>query len=473
MAGFTLNELPRTFVDACYLTARLGYKFVWIDALCILQDSREDWAVESLKMGDVFQGAQVVLAAHSARDASKGFLERTLRLPTTVSLPTKPALALRLRQNFETDVARSHLSRRGWVMQERLLATRTLHFTEGHIFLESPRDIWAEGDLTTPEVRYRSPNLIYGRIVQEASRFLHPAAFPNTTASPEPGQRDQWANLIEWYSTCELTREEDKLIAISGIANVIRRNRGGLYYAGLWSDSFHAGLLWLRQAEELTFPDKWRAPSWSWASIDGPLQYLREGQAAIQPACQIVALDNEAFESPGCQNWVDPSSGSEPLAEWHQNPAYVTIDTETVDITEWLKEDNPRNRKALWLWPRSNTNSQTDLSMLMPDLQYPVPVFPILRHRQGVRGRYDRPLDGTFGWVALDNHKSRGEGEGDVENTLRNWDREVLFVRIARKASHIALGLVLALCNKGYVRIGFGQLDEERFCWESSRVKIA
>lgn len=478
MGGFAISDLPRTFAEACYLTSFLGLKHLWIDALCIIQDSHDDWATESLKMGDVFHGAHVVLAAHSARDSSQGFLASTLQPPTrVVRLPTKPVISLRLRGNFETDVARSHLSQRGWVMQERLLATRTLHFAEGHIFLESPQDIWAEGDLDAPGVRYKPPSSVDD--IKEASRLLYSNALSGMATSSESKQRDPWATLVEWYSACDLTREEDKLVAIHGIATLIQRTRDCLYFSGLWSDSFHTGLLWLRRAEEFTFPKKRRAPSWSWASVEGPLQYYCDGGSSLQPAYAGIAPSSDGstpgvLDSPISQL---SASGFGPVARWLQSSRHLIITTGTVDIAESLRRHNPRKKKALWLWPRSKAEPPADWSKVMPNLQYPVPVFPILENAESAttwtasrptrpgRAR-PRPPDKILGWVTLDSYVLRGEGEGDIEKILGDWMGRVVFARIARREDGMVLGLVLASANGlEYTRIGFGQLCENKFDW--------
>jgi len=470
MVWFPASKLPQTFVDACFVTACLGFRYLWIDALCILQDVPEDWDVESLKMGDVFQAAQVVIAAHGAHDAAEGFLEKALRLreEDEATLLTEPVVSLRLRPNFDADVVRSHLSMRGWVMQERMLATRTLHFAQGHIYLESPRGVWIEGDSEASALFYGgAQHFSDGKTMTGAvNQLLHPDTFPRTAAAPEilglgsDNLSTQWASLIQLYSSCGLTKEEDKLIAISGIANAIHRIIGGFHFAGLWSHCLTRGLLWIRQSEQLTFPARRRAPSWSWASVDGPVQYPAEAHSDKCVAeCSVFVQD-------------DPFATIATVSHWLQNPPSITLQGHMVNLGPYLHNgSNPCHNMPVWLSPHSRSNQQHHTygwSLPIPTLQHPVLRFGVVNERAA---HIDRD-EVIIGWFSLDNHTRRGEGETEVEETLRTWDENVLFAQVVQHADGMSLGILLAPCKGKYVRIGTGQLRYIRFEWEVKEVEI-
>jgi len=112
--GFDIASFPQTFQDAVFVTRHLGMQYLWIDALCILQDSKNDWKIESLKMGDVYQCAEVVLAAHCAGDDSEGLLQASLAPSDAVQFCTVPTVFASVRSNYDADVTNSQLSRRGW-----------------------------------------------------------------------------------------------------------------------------------------------------------------------------------------------------------------------------------------------------------------------------------------------------------------------------------------------------------------------
>ena len=147
--GLPIAQLPRTFQDAVWLSQRLGIWYIWIDALCIIQDDPDDWLRESEKMGSIFQHAAVTIAAHCASDDSEGFLAKSLSRPTTI--PCGDFLALSKLPDHGRDITNSRLSRRGWVLQERIMSSRTIHFTQGQIFFEDKIEHCRRAQYVGPE----------------------------------------------------------------------------------------------------------------------------------------------------------------------------------------------------------------------------------------------------------------------------------------------------------------------------------
>ncbi|PSN70821.1 HET-domain-containing protein, partial [Corynespora cassiicola Philippines] len=109
--GIPLNTLPPTFRDAIIVTRKLGYRYLWIDSLCIVQDDPSDWKEESGKMVEIYQNAALVLAAETARNAQGGFIEGT-------GASVQPE---------------GHLETRAWTLQERALASRVLHYNRDRL----------------------------------------------------------------------------------------------------------------------------------------------------------------------------------------------------------------------------------------------------------------------------------------------------------------------------------------------------
>jgi len=79
-----LNGLPKTFKDAIDIARNLGCRFVWIDSLCILQNSVEDWRSQAAVMGEIYQGSVCNLAATAARDGHDGMLMHVQRNPAYI-----------------------------------------------------------------------------------------------------------------------------------------------------------------------------------------------------------------------------------------------------------------------------------------------------------------------------------------------------------------------------------------------------
>ena len=75
------ERLPRTIKDAITITRDLGIQFLWVDALCIVQDSLdgEDWQRESAKMGSIYGNAYVTIAAEISENCTDGFLNERNR----------------------------------------------------------------------------------------------------------------------------------------------------------------------------------------------------------------------------------------------------------------------------------------------------------------------------------------------------------------------------------------------------------
>ncbi|KAF2502207.1 hypothetical protein BU16DRAFT_554280 [Lophium mytilinum] len=66
----------------------------------------------------------------------------------------------------------------------------------------------------------------------------------------------------------------DRLIALSGIAVNVSKVMGDYYLAGLWLTDIKASLAWEPRGPGCGWlPDHYRAPSWSWASVEGPIKY--------------------------------------------------------------------------------------------------------------------------------------------------------------------------------------------------------
>ena len=129
-------NLPKTFQDTFVITQSLGFSYIWIDSLCIVQDSKDDWARESQLMGMIHAGSSCTIAATGSVNSNGGcFQNREIRDLVDCTIPVgNGSSALRLcmceflETSFENQVNNSPLNARGWVFQQRLLPTRILHF---------------------------------------------------------------------------------------------------------------------------------------------------------------------------------------------------------------------------------------------------------------------------------------------------------------------------------------------------------
>lgn len=136
------DALSRTFVDSFTVARFLGINYIWIDSLCIIQDSKSDWLQESVRMCHVYSNSILNIAASKAKDGSEGFLshrtpeDRHLFFDIQELRNGDRNRAYCMYDPFLELVGSCPLGKRGWVLQERILAPRTVHFMAGHIFWE-------------------------------------------------------------------------------------------------------------------------------------------------------------------------------------------------------------------------------------------------------------------------------------------------------------------------------------------------
>lgn len=268
----------------------LRISYLWIDALCIIQDSHEDWEMESSQMADIFAFAYIHIAALASADAQSG-LFRT-RCPTSIN-------AMSLQVNVKGEMPETYcavldhshemesapLARRGWIFQEQTLSTRTLFFgrrflswecLECHLSEAYPTGVpWEKAQNLSTRLKFRhfSPKSAFGRMLATVSDYH--LSSENTHSLPthqEPDYRKHmWDGIVERYSRCELSRAEDKLVALTGIVQRFGRVFKDECFAGMWRKELPSSLLWSVPGDGVR-PHQYRAPSWSWASVDGPVR---------------------------------------------------------------------------------------------------------------------------------------------------------------------------------------------------------
>ncbi|TGO55041.1 hypothetical protein BOTNAR_0253g00190 [Botryotinia narcissicola] len=257
MEEIPLNILPKTFIDAMNITQKLGVNFLWIDSLCIIQNDDDDWQKEAALMSSVYGGSVITIAASSARDSTEGCFLKPPNFSGGVRARITDDGHQRV-QNFltmheyEISTLRSHLGTRAWALQEKALPPRTIHLGHRGAFWECRSLIASEFFPDGFTESYVAP-LVFRRRDSERSW--------------------QWPQIVELYSAANLTYGKDKLPALSGIAKLLFDENGDQYLAGIWRIKIEEQLCWALARSKASKRPLWRAPSWSWASINGGVRW--------------------------------------------------------------------------------------------------------------------------------------------------------------------------------------------------------
>lgn len=238
-----MDNLPCTFKDALHVARRLEIRFIWIDSLCILQDSVEDWLQESSLMGKIYECSYCNIAAAAAAEGSgRLYADRDTDFmsPFKIDIIWKGhqrSYYCLIRGFWHIGVTKALLNRRGWVLQERLLSPRTLSFNS-QLF-------WECRELKACEAApngFRKCMDLSPDDVDDDSE-LCPKSWSIEIAGLE-NKYQLWTRVVEQFTVSGLTKHEDKLIALSGVAQRMQPFLDDNYVAGLWENNLLFDLLW-------------------------------------------------------------------------------------------------------------------------------------------------------------------------------------------------------------------------------------
>ncbi|RFN43502.1 heterokaryon incompatibility protein [Fusarium flagelliforme] len=302
-----LSPEAKVFREAIWITRCLGYRYLWIDALCINQDDDDEKSAEISRMDQIFSGAEANLSAASASSGADGMIfnrkhslyelflcEWKTGAPGRVHggkfQEKKDYLVVKVpRENIDKEP----VNKRAWVFQERILAPRVIHFCRNSIHRECIREY-------TEELLDYSPWVT----VQQgfSSPHINDAPYDSKEGfnGIKPEKKDwcyRFRILLQRYSPTLLTFPQDRLASFAGIAKRISIN-GGLdedeYFAGLWEPDLPRALLWHARnhfGERKWDPERigYISPSWSWAGCEAPMiLYGREHLYSWENLVEVI-----------------------------------------------------------------------------------------------------------------------------------------------------------------------------------------
>ncbi|KAH8886048.1 HET-domain-containing protein [Thozetella sp. PMI_491] len=299
--GYPFSSLPRLFQDSITVSRDLGIGYIWIDSLCIFQDTddKSDWEREASLMQLVYSHSFCNISAAQCKGSletmfyprdcailpppviniqlsdkiqdqityederrDRGHNRPDITSEGTSNLPQPITTPFRLAADIWSDeVSNAVLNTRAWVVQERLLSPRILHFGRNEVIWECCHTCASE---TYPD---GFPE------VTASGEHEYKSSVPAADSATDVGSiaaHVRWERIVETYTGCNLTFGGDKLIALSGIASRIGSSlmAQDKYIAGMWRRDLEGQLLWWVN-NPVAAPTQYRAPSWSWAAVDG------------------------------------------------------------------------------------------------------------------------------------------------------------------------------------------------------------
>ncbi|KAK5655123.1 hypothetical protein OQA88_6022 [Cercophora sp. LCS_1] len=356
--GVSITEVAKTHRELILLARSLGIRYVWIDALCIIQGDTADWERESRTMARVYGNAVLTVIAGRSAGTKDGFITNAFQNPASCQLPVS---ATDSPNTLGVGLSRSQnlgpTSSRGWCLQERILSRRAIIFAEEQlVFRCVTQNIWEDGETKTILTPPPKPSAAQGAL------------------APHERALKEWYNTIFQFSQCALSNPHDIFAASTALAQQTSAVLNSRFLAGIWECDIVRGLLWrpcyhFTNVKFLDIPTVRpkgtkltgsgpviRAPSWSWAAVEGPVgqvawnavqvaRYRDGGKMMIRPK----------FTDP--ERWsLDDKCGVDalhmPACELQFVGRVVRMRVMEGSVEEWIQEGRKKARHEWGKFPR-------------------------------------------------------------------------------------------------------------------------
>lgn len=300
-----IGQLPKVFQDAIYVSHELGIGYIWIDSLCIIQDSKEDWTYEAKRMGGVYSNGEFNIAATGYEDGLSGLFGERKAL-SLIHIPMRAECefidaqyktqavfkGLYISASIEewgSKVVFSPLNDRGWVAQERTLSPAVIHYTPEKMYWECNQSIASEAFLNVPNFwdntqgtgRYRIRSLSAQSDREDIYSF--------------------WRTFLSRYAGMEMTFNRDRIPAVAGIARILSELIDDNFVAGFFEGDLLRSLVLERHVSyRHAIKPEQLAPSWSWVSMNADTNMLTIDVSKLQPLNGVhfqVLSDIPGFKS--------------------------------------------------------------------------------------------------------------------------------------------------------------------------------
>ncbi|KAK8152378.1 heterokaryon incompatibility protein-domain-containing protein [Phyllosticta citribraziliensis] len=254
-----LKGMPKVIQSSVDLVRRLGYRYLWIDSICIVQDSNRSWRWNSQVMDRIYSNAEFTICAADGSNAKAGLVAFDSPEASSEQVIERcaPGVRLMISRDVESQIASSAWNSRAWTFQERLLSRRCLIFTQGRVFFQCRKATFSEDIVASPQASQvsawsldlvRSPLVLLNKLEERPVWF--------------------YMHCVELFSGRCLTKSTDVLAAFNGVSNLIESAMTGPLCFGLPTSHFDLALLWTPQ-KALKRRVGGDFPSWSWCGWEG------------------------------------------------------------------------------------------------------------------------------------------------------------------------------------------------------------
>jgi hypothetical protein len=293
--GIPFAYMSKTIQDAVTVCRTLGYRYLWIDALCIIQGDEEEWKRESPKMADVYANAKLTIAADSAEAVEKGFLSFETQKTDSADDAVERYLSDFKERVFPEEHAQvsngkcpstllwnEPLNIRAWSLGEAIFSNRILHYTSFEM-------VWECNEVRKCECGHSQ---IFQDDDVDSFRIFRNMELAKGSAKADLYRK--WDTVIQHFTRRMINnhsgrqdRDPLRLVALSRVArrfsDILKKVfcSNDDYLAGVWKGDLVKSLLWSVErcleenhheiAGKWRKPEQYRAPSWSWAALEGPV----------------------------------------------------------------------------------------------------------------------------------------------------------------------------------------------------------
>jgi hypothetical protein len=281
--------LPATLQDALTLTRHLHIPFLWIDALCIVQDDLAEWEIEASRMQDIYCGSSLTIAASDAADGSEGCFPDDTSIERESSKRNAFLAVSNIRDGSEIIVrvqtgdvreyaADSVLNTRGWVLQEMVLSHRVLHLMRSGLYWDCRCECRTE------------TGLVFDQSKRDYARI---PVLPNDI---QIRTNRSWWKWMQSYSRRRFSFPEDRLPALSGLIRHYQKVTKDVPILGLWEHSLCRDLLWervtrLAEGAERTPDHLANIPSWTWLSCPYEVRFSDWSQLGVHEDYHVRTIE--------------------------------------------------------------------------------------------------------------------------------------------------------------------------------------